>query len=177
LIYSTRPSGYGLLSGTSQAAPHVAGLAALIWAQQPALSAEQVRATMQDSAIDLGPSGRDVEYGFGLVSVPAALDLPNVTTSPTTAAPAVVTPSFWAVATGYVPGEIVVKQAPGTTAASVLNALPLVATADVQVTRTIDALDLIVLSVPVGQEDSWVTQLGQLDGVVYAERNGYVWAH
>ncbi len=42
-ILSTLPSGYGLLDGTSMAAPHVAGACALIWEAYPAATWEQVR--------------------------------------------------------------------------------------------------------------------------------------
>lgn len=43
-IYSTVPGGYGSKSGTSMAAPHVAGAAALAWAVDPTLTMTQVRA-------------------------------------------------------------------------------------------------------------------------------------
>ena len=58
--------------GTSMAAPHVAGVAALLMSQgvtKPAAVETLIRAT----ALDLGSPGRDNEYGFGLVQPRAAL--------------------------------------------------------------------------------------------------------
>src|SRR5262249_47646251 len=42
-IYSTVPGGYGTKSGTSMAAPHVTGAAALVWAANPGLTMTEVR--------------------------------------------------------------------------------------------------------------------------------------
>ncbi|MBN21026.1 MAG: hypothetical protein CL678_07025 [Bdellovibrionaceae bacterium] len=42
-ILSTVPHGYGVLSGTSMAAPVVSGVAALLWSQYPHLSAPEVK--------------------------------------------------------------------------------------------------------------------------------------
>ena len=59
-IYNTFKNGsYRSVSGTSQAAPHVAGLAALIWARHPTYTAAQVRTVIEDTAVDLGPAGWD----------------------------------------------------------------------------------------------------------------------
>jgi cerevisin len=52
-IYSAlglTPYSYGLRSGTSQAAPHVSGAAALLWAMRPQWTAEQVRRALLQSA-------------------------------------------------------------------------------------------------------------------------------
>ncbi|NES64988.1 MAG: S8 family serine peptidase, partial [Okeania sp. SIO2D1] len=50
-IYSTIPGGgYGFLSGTSMAAPHVSGVAALILAENPDLSYEEVKEIILESA-------------------------------------------------------------------------------------------------------------------------------
>jgi subtilisin family serine protease len=55
-------------NGTSMAAPHVSGVAALLLAQQPSLSAAQLRARLLDYAVDLGAPGRDDLYGHGLLN-------------------------------------------------------------------------------------------------------------
>jgi subtilisin family serine protease len=60
---------YDAISGTSMATPHVAGVAALIRAKSPALTWQQARAKLTAATDDLGPAGRDPQYGFGLVDV------------------------------------------------------------------------------------------------------------
>src|SRR5439155_1742592 len=60
------PDDYGLLSGTSMACPHVAGVAALVWSVAPQVTADQLRLALQQNAHDLGDSGRDSVFGFGL---------------------------------------------------------------------------------------------------------------
>ena len=73
-IRSTVRDGYGNLSGTSQAAPHVAGTAALIISSNlpdvngdGVVNNEDVRLQLQSKAHDLGDFGRDDTYGYGLV--------------------------------------------------------------------------------------------------------------
>ena len=63
---------YKPLNGTSQATPHVSGIAALLWALKPTAHASDLRAAITASAHDLGPSGYDTQYGFGLVDAVAA---------------------------------------------------------------------------------------------------------
>ncbi|MER2063495.1 MAG: S8 family serine peptidase [Alkalibacterium sp.] len=55
------------MSGTSQAVPHVAGIAALLMEKYPNESASAIRQRMNNKALDLGEEGRDALYGFGLV--------------------------------------------------------------------------------------------------------------
>ena len=61
--------------GTSMAAPHVAGLAALLIEDLGRNNPAQVKARLQQSADDLGQPGTDPAYGKGRINVPAALGL------------------------------------------------------------------------------------------------------
>ncbi len=62
------------LQGTSEAAPHVAGVAALLLAIDPTLSANDLRQIMRDTARDLGVPGDDVAHGSGLVQAQRAIN-------------------------------------------------------------------------------------------------------
>ncbi|MFW5785803.1 MAG: S8 family serine peptidase, partial [bacterium] len=68
-------SGYFFFEGTSMAAPHAAALAALMLSRNPGLTPEEVYATIRESADDLGDSGRDDYYGYGLINPTKALNL------------------------------------------------------------------------------------------------------
>ena len=58
-------------SGTSYAAPHVVGVAALLLAV--GADASDVRGILQDTAEDLGDPGLDEYFGYGLVDAQAAV--------------------------------------------------------------------------------------------------------
>ena len=71
-ILSTVPGGYGTMSGTSMAAPHVSGVAAVVmW--QKGLSAAATRALLTSTSDDLGPAGRDTCFGVGRVNLGRAI--------------------------------------------------------------------------------------------------------
>jgi len=75
-IYSTyKGSTYKTLSGTSMAAPHVTGAAALIIDKGKCgtCTPDKVRQRLQQTATDLGDPGTDNLYGAGLVNVYKAL--------------------------------------------------------------------------------------------------------
>jgi serine protease len=63
---------YQFFQGTSMATPHVAGLAALLM-QQGITSPAAIEAAIEGFATDLGPSGRDDQYGYGLINPRASL--------------------------------------------------------------------------------------------------------
>ncbi|PLR95267.1 S8 family peptidase [Bacillus sp. T33-2] len=60
---------YAALSGTSMAAPHVAGLAGLILSANSELSNREVMKIIKNSAIDMGGRGPDNDFGSGLIDV------------------------------------------------------------------------------------------------------------
>lgn len=66
---------YAAFSGTSQATPFVAGLAALIWSREPALSAAQVRERILATVDDLGVAGTDDSFGSGRVNALRAVSV------------------------------------------------------------------------------------------------------
>lgn len=57
--------------GTSASTPHVAGAAALVWAENPTFTADQVKQFLLDNALDLQTVGPDSETGYGALRLPA----------------------------------------------------------------------------------------------------------
>ena len=90
-ILSTYPGGYAKLSGTSMAAPFVAGVTALLVARHrhrqsrtPLVSQADLVEHLRRTAIDAGAAGKDPNYGYGLINPDSLLrDEP----SPADAAP------------------------------------------------------------------------------------------
>jgi len=67
--------GYKFAYGTSLAAPHVAGVVALLRGLAPDARPAQIRNSLYMSAVDAGPTGRDDEYGWGIADALAAARL------------------------------------------------------------------------------------------------------
>jgi len=68
-------TGFTNKSGTSMAAPHVTGAAALLWAYNPALTRDQVRALLEQGADDIGDPGTDTLYGKGRLDIASSIAL------------------------------------------------------------------------------------------------------
>lgn len=69
-VNSTLPNNrYGYMSGTSMAAPYVAGQLALMKQAYPKLTNKDLRAVMAGEAKDLGKAGKDPLYGNGLIQI------------------------------------------------------------------------------------------------------------
>jgi serine protease len=70
--FDSSGDGYFFYYGTSMACPHVAGVAASVWAIDPGLTNTEVRNILETTAEDLGSSGWDQYFGHGLVDAYAA---------------------------------------------------------------------------------------------------------
>lgn len=82
-IVSLYPAGgQATLSGTSMAAAHVSGVAALIRSQHPGLSGPDTVALLESTAEDLGAAGKDYRFGSGLVRADRAFGAGTLPTPP-----------------------------------------------------------------------------------------------
>jgi subtilisin family serine protease len=67
-VTETGEPAYTYMTGTSMAAPHVAGLAALALSLDPELTLADLEATLTQTADDLGEPGKDVHFGHGRIN-------------------------------------------------------------------------------------------------------------
>jgi hypothetical protein len=75
-IYSTFPNnGYGNLTGTSMACPHVSGAVAILRQVNPDLEVDEVKQVLMETSRDQGQSGEDNTYGWGVIDVAAAVEM------------------------------------------------------------------------------------------------------
>ena len=74
-IYSTQGGGgYQALSGTSTAAPHIAGVAALMLSVNPALTPTEIGSVINATATDISRVGYDTTTGWGIVDAFRAVE-------------------------------------------------------------------------------------------------------
>jgi subtilisin family serine protease len=74
-VLETAPRGrYAYTTGTSVAAAHVSGVAALLIERDPAIDVATLENILFSTAVDLGTPGRDEQFGFGLVDPYRALN-------------------------------------------------------------------------------------------------------
>ena len=98
ILSTTIGGGYITASGTSMAAPHVSGTAALMLAHSPSLTPDQARSFIVNS-IDV-PTGWNANYGVGRLNAFKALKSIDDVTPPTVA---ITTPTDGAVVNGTIP--------------------------------------------------------------------------
>src|SRR5476649_968150 len=66
---------YQLSTGTSIATAHVSGVVALMLERDPTLKPDDVRKILESTATDLGPKGKNGQFGWGLVNPSKALEV------------------------------------------------------------------------------------------------------
>ena len=88
---NTEAYGAGGFNGTSSATPHVAGLAALLFQQNPGWTVSQIESALRtiaaSGANDLGPAGFDTQYGYGLERLSAPVTPTYTPTNTATVTP------------------------------------------------------------------------------------------
>ncbi len=85
-IYSSYKDGsYKIMSGTSMAAPFVAGLVTLMRQFNPEATVDEIKSALIQATIDLGPTGEDNAYGYGMIDASKILnylptpEMPSIT--------------------------------------------------------------------------------------------------
>ena len=73
VLLPTPDGNYQMTTGTSFAAAHISGIVALVLEREPGLSPDSVRRVLLSTARDLGPAGRDKDFGAGLADALEAL--------------------------------------------------------------------------------------------------------
>lgn len=79
---ATSGDGTQTASGTSAAAPFVAGAATLVLSANPSLSAAQVRQLLEETAVDIGTPGIDAQSGHGRLDAYLATRLAKPVNAP-----------------------------------------------------------------------------------------------
>jgi uncharacterized repeat protein (TIGR01451 family) len=146
-VRSSVPGGYyeGGWSGTSMAAPHVSGLAALLLSANPTFTPIDLEAFIRLTARDLGASGPDNLYGWGRIDAYEAVR--------------------WAVNAGKLYGAITAAGTGTPLAGATVVGLSHIQAAD-NFTTTTDATGVYTVSVPAGLYDVTASAFGYLPATV-----------
>ncbi|MBA3534848.1 MAG: S8 family serine peptidase [Ardenticatenales bacterium] len=169
LILSTIPThvfqeGYAWGAGTSMAAPHVTGVAALLLKERPSLTPGDIAFILGATAADLGAAGRDDAFGHGRVDARAALESVWYMNNPRIAPePIVQAAPATNCSVAHASDRLMLRQSAAATRArqSVLDNVP---------TEILhDLSEWQVLKVPTGQACSLMKALNASGGQVVAE--------
>ncbi len=88
IVSTWKDGGYASLSGTSMAAPHITGCAALMKSANPGLTGAMIESLLEGAAIDLGAPGYDTTFGAGRLNCGAAVQAASGGSAPTPTATA-----------------------------------------------------------------------------------------
>jgi len=164
--------GYMPIAGTSQACPHVAGLAALLWSVDGSLTNDQVEGVLKATAVDLGTPGRDDVFGYGRIDALAALqEIVSVQKSTDVLSAAVrggsrITPSPIAEDAEFVAGHVLVRFKDAVTDKGMEQSLHAV---DAQIRGEIPEIGWLIVQVDAGSEREVISRLQMDPRVLYAE--------
>ncbi|MCD6419001.1 S8 family serine peptidase [bacterium] len=80
--YGSSDYNYTIKSGTSMAAPHIAGALAVLISKNPAMTPRTLDSLIQNTALPLGPAGKDSLYGSGRIRLDEAVSSAPVPSFP-----------------------------------------------------------------------------------------------
>ena len=170
--------GYMPVAGTSQACPHVAGVAALLKSIDSSLVNDETEGILRMTAVDLGTPGRDNIFGYGRLDALAALQETTFgyTRQPLDDAPEVETydaldSAFEGAA--FVSGRLLVHFQDGETVMSTEQALDAI---DGEQVGEIPEIDWLIVQVDAGAEQEALDILRADPRVEYAELDYLMYA-
>lgn len=94
--------GYANKNGTSMAAPHAAGAAAVLMERFPYMSGAQIASVLRTTATDMGAPGIDALYGWGMINLEKGIRGPGMLVTEQDV------PEEYRIAGGYGPSQFVV---------------------------------------------------------------------